>query len=476
MILQSLYRLALRLCLLSPCAFALHAQQPTVLHADNPPNSAATQAKHYVVLVSLDGFRYDYAQKYGAKHLDAIAKEGASAPDGMLPSYPTVTFPNHYTVVTGLYPEHHGIVANSFYDPIRKQRYSNTDPASVTDGSWYGGTPLWVLAEKQGMRAACFFWPGSEAAIQDLRPSYYLRFDNKVPDDTRISQGVAWLRLPPEQRPHFITLYYGEPDHSGHEFGPDSPQVRDAVHHVDELVGKLKAQLDSLHLPIDLIVLSDHGMERVQGAWIDLDKYADLSGFITDGPLLYANTGSAANDEAAAERVYNQLKKVDSRFMVYRRSRIPAALEFNQNPREGDPIVVPTGPYLLRAQPPATTAAMGPGVASTMMGTTTGQAAAAKVANSPSGTASASRTERPPPAGMHGYDPANMKTMRAIFYAAGPDIRPGATVKPFENVNVYPLIAHILALDPPKVDGSLNVLSGILAEDDVAEKGVNGNP
>ncbi len=445
----------LAVLLLTP-TFALAQQQSTVLTADNPSNSAATQAKHYVVLVSLDGFRYDYAEKYGAKHILALAKEGASAPDGMVPSYPSVTFPNHYSIVTGLYPEHHGIVANSFYDPTRKQRYSYTDSATVTDGSWYGGTPLWVLAEKQGMRAACFFWPGSEAAIQDVRPSYYLHFDNKVPDDTRIDQVIEWLKLPAEQRPHFITLYYGEPDHSGHESGPDSPQVRDAVHHVDELIGKLKTQLDGLHLPIDLIVLSDHGMEKVQGSWIDLDKFADLSRFITDGPLLYANTGSATGDEAAAERVYNQLKKADSRFMVYRRTHIPAALDYNLNPREGDPIVVPTGPYLLRAQPPAAVIAVKGTTINTSMGTTS---------NAQAGATTAMQAPRPPPAGMHGYDPAAMKTMRAIFYAQGPDIRPGSTVKPFENVNVYPLIAHILGLDPPKVDGSLNVLSGILADD-----------
>ncbi len=116
-------------------------------------------------MVSLDGFRYDYARKYGAKHLLALGTQGAVAAQGMIPAYPSLTFPNHYTLVTGLYPEHHGIVANSFYDPARKQRYSFNDAATNTDGSWYGGTPLWVLAEKQGMRSACFFWPGSEAEI-----------------------------------------------------------------------------------------------------------------------------------------------------------------------------------------------------------------------------------------------------------------------------------------------------------------------
>ncbi len=412
-------------------AFSLpsEAQQPTaVIDTKRPDNTPAQQAKHYVVMVSLDGFRYDYAKKYDAKNLLAFAKQGASAPEGMIPSYPSITFPNHYTLVTGLYPEHHGIVANTFYDPVRKARYSYTDAASDTDGTWYGGTPLWVLAEQQGMRAACFFWPGSEAAIQGVRPSYYLHFDTHFPDEKRIDQVIEWLKLPPEQRPHFITLYYYEPDHSGHNFGPDSPEVRAAVLHVDSLMGKLKRDLDALHLPIDLIVVSDHGMEKVQGTWIDLDKYADLTNFDTDGALLYPK-GDPAEAEATAEKAYNQLKKADSRFIVYRRAKVPAALDFNQNPREGDPVIVPTGPYIIRAHAPYEVT-----------------------------------SPRPPPEGMHGYDPATMKSMRAIFYAVGPDIRPDSTVKPFENVNVYPLVAHILGLDPPKVDGSLNVLSGILAE------------
>ncbi len=426
---------ALWLIALFAAILQLHAQPSAVIDTNHPPNAQTQQAKHYVVLVSLDGFRYDYAKKYDAKNLLAFAKQGASAPEGMIPSYPSITFPNHYTLVTGLYPEHHGIVANTFYDPVRKARYSYTDASSDTDGSWYGGTPLWVLAEQQGMRSACFFWPGSEAAIQDIRPSYYLHFDTHFPDEERIDQVIEWLKLPPEKRPHFITLYYYEPDHSGHQFGPDSPEVRAAVLHVDGLMGKLKADLDTLHLPIDLIVVSDHGMAKVQGTWIDLDQYADLSNFDIDGALLYPK-GDPAEAEATAEKAYNQLKKADSRFIVYRRAKVPAALDFNQNPREGDPVIVPTGPYIIRAHAP---------------------------------TPDPGKPERPAPKGMHGYDPATMKDMRAIFYAVGPDIRPDSTVRPFENVNVYPLIAQILGLDPPKVDGSLNVLSGILLENPAVE-------
>ena len=130
-------------------------------------------------------------------------------------------FPNHLSLVTGLYPEHHGIVANSFYDPAREDTYVYTQSKTNGDGSWYSGTPLWSLAEQQGMRSACFFWPGSEAEIAGKRPSYYLKFDNKIDDTKRVEQVLAWLALPPEQRPHFITLYYANVDHEGHEHGPD---------------------------------------------------------------------------------------------------------------------------------------------------------------------------------------------------------------------------------------------------------------
>ena len=394
-----------------------------VLHVDNGPNSEAAQKAHYVVLVSLDGFRWDYAKRDSATHLLALGKQGVWAPEGMLPSFPSLTFPNHFTIVTGLYPEHHGLVANSFYDPAKQARYAINDQAAVTDGSWYSGTPLWSLAESEGMRTACFFWPGSEAKIAGYRPTYYLHFDNKIDDNARIEQVLAWLRLPPEDRPHFITLYYDEPDHEGHMYGPDAPETKAAVVKVDKLIGKLKAGLDVTGLPIDLVVVSDHGMAKVEGETITLDKFADLAGFETVGSLLYAKT------DADAARVYNQLKKASSQFMVYRRKDVPAGLNFRDNPREGDPVVIATGPFLFRAHAPPS-----------------------------------DKPESTPPAGMHGYDPHAMPQMKASFYAAGPDILPGHTVRPFENVNLYPWLAHLLGLTAPKSDGSLNVLAGTLRD------------
>jgi predicted AlkP superfamily pyrophosphatase or phosphodiesterase len=397
-------------------------------YTDNGPNSDLAQNSHYVVLVSLDGFRWDYAARDGAKHLLALGKAGVWAPDGMMPSYPSLTFPNHFTIVTGLYPEHHGLVANSFYDETKHARYAISDAAAVTDGSWYSGMPLWSLAESHGMRTACIFWPGSEAEIAGHRPTWYARFDSKtqateVVEQARIDDAVALLKLPAADRPHFITIYYSEPDHEGHEYGPDAPETKAAVLKMDAIVAKLKAALDKTKLPIDLVVVSDHGMARVEGSWISLDDFADLGDFESVGSLLYGKT------EEDRVRAYNALKHASSQFFVYRRKDVPANLNYNQNPREGDPIIVATGPYAIRAKKP------------------TGE-----------------RADQPPTAGAHGYDPHTMPEMKASFFAEGPDILPGKTVQPFENVNLYPWMAHMLGLTPPKTDGSLNILAGTLRD------------
>ncbi len=413
-----------RLRILIPicCTFAALAQQITpVIEVPNPPNTPTQQAKHYVILVSLDGFRYDYPTKYGAPHIQSMATTGASVPDGMLPSYPSLTFPNHLSIVTGLYPEHHGIVANSFYDPTRNETYVYTQPKTNGDGTWYSGIPLWSLAEQQGMRSACFFWPGSEAEIAGKRPSYYLKFDNKLDDKKRVEQVLAWLALPPDQRPHFITLYYANVDHEGHEHGPDSEEVRAAVHHVDDMIGDLQSGIAASKLPVDLIVVADHGMATLKGDPIDLSTFADLSGVHTEGSLIYAK------DETQAAKIYAEFKShPDPRFSVYRRTDVPKNLHFDSNPREGDPIVVPNGPYSLRTKP---------------------------------GTAPTTST----PHGNHGFDPLTMPEMKAIFFASGPDIKPDIQLPTFRNVNIYPFIAQLLGLSTAPVDGDLRWMGRAIA-------------
>jgi hypothetical protein len=401
---------------------------------EHGPNAAEQQAKPYVILVSLDGFRFDYPRIYHSPNLDALAARGASAPDGMIPAFPSITFPNHYTIVTGLYPEHHGIVANVFYDPARKQVYSYKDEQTVTDGTWYGGTPLWVLAEQQGMRSACFFWPGSEANIQGVQPSYYMKYDAKFPDRKRVEQVLEWLQLPPDRRPHFITLYFSDVDSAGHAHGPDSPEVASAVREVDDEIGRLVEGVAKLNLRVDVVVVADHGMAKAEGDWINLGEYFDTR-LLEKGVESFMYPRS----EEAAQKIYAALDGKSDKFKVYRNGAMPAGLHFDGNLREGDPVVVATGPYLIRVNAPS--------------------AAAAADAMHASG----------PPAGMHGYDPAHMPEMKALFVAAGPDILPGEKVAPFENVNLYPLVARILGLDiahlkTGTVDGDLKVLQGILIQ------------
>ncbi len=422
--------------LASPAQEAAFNPALPLTHVDNGPNSAWAQGQHYLVLVSLDGFRWDYARRDNAAHLLAIGKAGVWAPEGMVPSYPSLTFPNHYSIATGLYPEHTGIVANSFYDPSRQARYSMSDPQAVTDGSWYSGVPLWSLAESQGMRTACLLWVGSEARISGFRPSWYAKFDSKTQStpesqQARIDDTVALLRLPPDSRPHFIAIYLSEPDHEGHEFGPDAPEkTRAAEHKMDALVGKPSRRTHGHGTP--------HRSRRCQrswdaakseGGWINLDQFADLSGFETVGSLLYGKT------EQDRVRVYNQLKKASSQFMVYRLKEVPAGLNFNQNPREGDPVVVATGPFAIRARAPPS-----------------------------------EQSDNPPTTGMHGFDPRTVTEMKASFFAEGPDLVAGKTVSPFDNVNLYPWMAHMLGLKAPKTDGSLNILSGTLRDGGISSE------
>ncbi len=420
---------ALLVGLLSICAAAAQAGLNPALpltHVEHGPNSAWAEQQHYVVLVSLDGFRWDYARRDHATHLLALGRQGVWAPEGMLPSYPSLTFPNHLTIVTGLYPEHHGIVANRFYDPARKAHYAMSEAKAVTDGSWYNGVPIWSLAESKGMRTATLLWPGSEAEIAGERPTWYAHFDESTQasaaaEQARIDDAAALLKLPEDQRPHLIAIYYSEPDEEGHKYGPDAPETRAAVLKMDALAGKLKAALDATGLPIDLVVVSDHGMAKSEGDWIDLDQFADLKGFETDGALLYGTS------EAERARVYDELKHASPEFMAYRLKNVPAELHAKANARAGDPVIVATGPYAIRAHAPADGG-------------------------------------QKPTAGMHGFDPHAMAAMKASFFAEGPDLVKGKTVAPFENVNLYSWMAHMLGLTAPKNDGSLNILSGTLRD------------
>jgi alkaline phosphatase D len=387
----------------------------------HPPNAPSQQDKPYVLLVSIDGFRYDYAQRDHATNLLALGKSGVTA-KALIPSFPTTTFPNHYTIVTGLYPAHHGIVDNLFWDPERNVEFKSSDSAVTTEGSWWGGTPLWVLAEQQGMRAASFFWVGSDAEIQHTRPTYFYKYDGKIPNEQRVAQVVEWLKLPKAERPHFITLYFSDVDHEGHQAGPDAPETHAAIKAVDALLGKLFGEIRALGLPLDVVVVSDHGMAAVTGD-IDVSKLANL-----DGVQVAPNSTDFkfySSDSKRIDRLYAELHGKDPRLDVYRPNEIPQRLHYSGNARIGDLVALANAPVVLHlAQRPGQTL----------------------------------------PKGMHGYDAARMPEMRGIFMAAGPDLKAGVSVDEFQNIHIYPLIAHILGLKVPAgIDGDLSVLAPVLA-------------
>jgi len=228
---QSLFgSLALLLAVLTTLLF------PAILlvaQSNSPANLKPT-----VILISIDGFRFDYPEKAETPNLHSVIASGVRA-DGLIPQFPTLTFPNHYAIVTGLLPAHNGIVANTMYDPALHALFKMTDHAQVTDSRWWGGEPIWVTAEKQGQKAATMFWPGSEAEIEGIHPTYWLPYDKEKSNAERVKQVLDWLDLPASQRPTLLTLYFDEVDHAGHDHGPNSTEVNNAIRDVDTAIGLL---------------------------------------------------------------------------------------------------------------------------------------------------------------------------------------------------------------------------------------------
>ena len=386
-------------------------------------NSAIQAAKPYVILISADGFRYDLAIKDTAKHLLQLSANGVRA-GYMRPSFPSLTFPNHYTIVTGLYPAHHGIVDNSFYDERRNSGYSMSNKKQVADSSWYGGTPLWVLAGQQQMLTASFYWVASETAIQGLRPTYYYNYNERIGIDDRIQAVKQWLQLPPDKRPHFITFYFPEVDHEEHLHGVNSWQAKQAVAFVDESIGKMQAMVDSIHLPVNFIFVSDHGMADVDTVHtLSLPGILDTSKFIIPASDVLVHL--YAKHKADIQPAYAALKKVAKEFDVYLADSVPARWHYSRQDdrfkRIGDILLVPHYPYVF------------------------------------------SFSHRRVTTGKHGFNNYR-KEMYASFYAWGPAFKTHMNIDGFANIHVYPLVAKILGLhyDAASIDGNIKVLQRVL--------------
>jgi predicted AlkP superfamily pyrophosphatase or phosphodiesterase len=390
-------------------------------------NSPEQENKPYVILISADGFRYDYAQLYNAKHLQALSNSGVKA-ESMLPSYPSVTFPNHYSIVTGLYPSHEGLVNNSFYDVTTKSFFSYRSK-TANDALWYnGGTPLWVLAEQQKMLSASFYWVGSEAPVKDIRPTYYYRYNEKIDINQRIQTVVNWLSLPAAKRPHLITFYFPQVDHEGHKHGPNSPEVAEAVHFIDSSVYALTQAVKTTGLNVNFIFVSDHGMTKADiDNPIPMPAGVDTSKFIVSGDGLLVEL--YAKDPAYIKDTYQKLLDgMTTDYAVYLKTNVPAKLHYGakddwQN-RIGDILLIPNWPKVFNLYNNKFTTI-----------------------------------------GWHGYDATVVKDMHATFYAWGPAFKRNLTIPTFENVDVFPVITQILSLsNTNKIDGTDKVAKEILAK------------
>lgn len=375
--------------------------------------------KPYVLMISLDGFRWDYPGKVPLPTLDSLARTGVKA-TSLKPAFPSITFPNHYSMATGLYPDHHGIVSNSFYDPATKKQYAVGNRKAVEDGTFYGGEPIWVTAEKQGVISASFFWVGSEAPIQGIHPTYWKRYDEKITMAARGDSVVAWLSLPGEKRPHLVLLYYHEPDAVGHHAGPESADVRETIVSLDKALGDLFRKINELPIAsqINVIVTSDHGMQSTSMEqsvlltdYIQPDWFGRIEGY---SPIMLFGVKPEYDADA-----FSALQKIPH-CAAWRSGEVPLRLHYGTNPRTLDFVLLADSGWTIRKN------------------------ALQKVGK-----------------GAHGYDPDN-RNMHAIFYASGPAFKKGYVSKGFNNVDLYPLLTSLLGLVPAPVDGTIDHVSDLI--------------
>lgn len=394
--------------------------------AESGPGAGRNDARHldkpYVVMVSFDGFRHDYMEMFNTPNFDRVAADGARA-EGLIPVFPSLTFPAHYSIATGMYPGSHGLVANTFYDRELDRFYSLSDRETVEDGQWYAGEPIWVTAEKQGMVSAAFYFVGTEADVQGIRPSRWKRFDPIVPNRERVDTVLTWLALPAETRPHMVSLYFAEADYAGHRFGPRGiPEVAEAVDLVDRALGRLLDGIDALPHgdEVYVVLVSDHGMSNVRpNGHYALDGIADMSGArLTSGGTV--GILHVEGSDARIEELRASLDEGMPHARVYRNREAPPELHVNGHPRFGDLIVVPEEGY---------TIGIGP--------------------------------RRGSSRGMHGWNPS-YPSMHGIFLVKGPGIEPGTRLPRIEGVDIYPFLARVLELEPAEgIEGDLGALAAL---------------
>jgi len=393
-------------------------------------NSKASEKKPYLILISLDGFRWDYVEKYKPPHLINFIKNGINS-ESLIPSFPTKTFPNHYTIATGMYPDKHGIIGNSFYSYDKDMTYKIRDREKVEDGSFYGGNPIWIQANKSNMVTASYFFVGTEANIQGLKPTYYYRFDNSVKNEVRVNQAIDWLKLPPKKRPHLITMYFSDMDDTGHKYGTKNDEkLKKTLFELDKQLGILFKGIEKTGLPVNIIIVSDHGMSTVPiSNFIAIEKIENDSLYtsIDNGAIVNIHP----NNKNQIDSIYTYLKKKESNFKVYKTENTPGFEYIPENKNWGAIQILPDFGYYFSS--------------------TKGIASKKQRANTNFG--------------VHGYD-QKYKDMHGIFYANGPAFKKTYRTPSIKNIHIYPLMCEILGLEvPSNIDGNLDQIKNVLKTD-----------
>ena len=399
-------------------------------------NSKAAQQKPYLILISLDGFRWDYVDKYHPPNLSAFINNGVKS-ESLIPSFPTKTFPNHYTIATGLYPDKHGILGNIFYDYKKDTIFNKRNKGMAEDGSFFGGSPIWLEANKENIVTASYFFVGSEADIQGIRPTYYYKYDGSVENEARVNQALKWLNLSEKKRPHLITLYFSDMDNTGHRFGTNNDiELKNALFQLDKNLGDLFEGVSATGLPVNIIIVSDHGM--IDQSTANLIPTESIE---NDALFLTIDNGSIVNvhpkKDIDIDSVFQYLRQKEDNFKVYKIENTPGFEYSPKNKNWGEIQLIPDFGYYFYNQ----------------------RSKASLLKNAITTI------------GIHGYD-SKYKEMHGIFYANGPAFKEGYEAPSIKNIHIYPLMCKILGLEiPESIDGDINQIKSVLK----VEESVNNN-
>ena len=376
------------------------------------------EVRNLTVVVSLDAFRWDYTDIHNAPWLDSIGRSGVRAV--MKPSYPASTFPNHYTLATGLRPDHHGIVNSHFWDSEREVLYRMGDSVTRNRPYYYGGEPIWCTAERQGVKTASVYWVGSDIPIGGILPTYWLYWYDTPRLDfaSRVQETLRLAALPEAERPSLIMTYFDEPDMTGHEFGPAAIETGLVVSYLDSLMGVLYTGLRSLPHgdKINLIITADHGMTDISD-----DRFYRIGDYVKDEwceHIVSTSPTTIFSKPGCRDSIIRALSGLEH-LSVWKSEEVPGHLHYGTSPHLGDIVVAPDLGW--------------------------------QFASKPRGIL-----------GAHGYDPEE-SDMQVIFRASGPDFRQGfVSEEKFDNVDVYSLLSLLLKVDPAETDGSADIVKGLL--------------